>query len=87
MKVWIWKIAIILVLWLGSVFYAHHRGTESERTAQAQKVEKTVKKHKATRQKVEEQVNELPPAPTTSVGSAPSDSAASELLRNWSRDD
>lgn len=86
MSRWLWSTLAVLVLWLGSVFYAHHRGVESERTAQAAKVEKVVKKHKKVRENVEDKVYEMPEAPTVPVRDAPDDSAASRLRDEWSRD-
>lgn len=76
----------VILLWTASLMWANHRGAESERQAQAQKAEKVVRKHKKAREKVEEQVNELPPAPTVPVRDAPDDSAAGRLRDNWSRD-
>lgn len=75
----------VVLLWSASLLWAHHEGSSSERQAQAQKSAKVVKHHKKVRSTVEGQVNALPDAPTVPVATAPSDSASSELLRDWSR--
>jgi hypothetical protein len=76
----------VVLLWSASLLWAHHSGATSERQAQAQKVEKVTKQHKKKRQKIEDTVDALPPAPTVSVHDAPDDSAAKRLRDGWSRD-
>jgi hypothetical protein len=85
MQRWLWITGGILALWLSSLLWVHHSAVTSERQAQAQKTEKVVKKNKKVREKVDGQVSALPEAPTTPVATAPDGSAASELLRDWSR--
>lgn len=85
MQRWLWITGGVLALWLSSLLWAHHSATTSERQAQAHKAAKVVKHHKKVRSTVEGQVNAMPDAPTVPVATAPTDSASSELLRDWAR--
>lgn len=76
----------IVLLWGASLLWAHHSGATSERQAQAHKSEKVVAKHRKQRDKIEDTVNDLPPAPTVPVRDAPADSASGRLRDKWSRD-
>jgi hypothetical protein len=76
----------VVLLWSASLLWAHHSGATSERQAQAQKTEKVVQKHRKQRDKIDDSVDQLPPAPTVPVRDAPDGSASGRLRDEWSRD-